>query len=91
MSTATDTSYAHTVARLAGVDIEHLIGLDAVELSVLYYGILSDDAAPSFRSTVDTLETPALEMYALRAHHTPAERAYCRHVLARRDVQARTR
>lgn len=89
MSTATNTSFAHTVARAAGVDVEHLLGLDATELSVLYYGMLSDDASPSFRSTIDYLETPALEMYALRAHHTAAERAYCQHVLARRAVKAR--
>jgi len=89
MSTATAHSFAHTVARLAGVDVEHLIGLDVTELNVLYYGIRSDDAAPRFRATVDRLETPALELYAGLAVHTSAERAYCLHVLARRDVKAR--
>lgn len=90
MSTATvAANYAHTVARLAGVDVEHLSDLDIRELDVLYFGILSDDAPPNFRSTVDHLETGPLEMYATRAFLNPAERAYCQLVLARRDIKAR--
>jgi hypothetical protein len=82
-------NYAHTVARLAGVDAAHLTGLDLLELSVLHFGILSDDAPAPFRSTADHLETAALEMYALASFHAPAERAYCELVLARRAVRAR--
>jgi len=89
MSLTATTNYAHTVARLAGVDAEHLAGLDRRELDVLYFGILSDDAAPTFRSMVDYLETPALELYALRSGLSRAEHAYCRLALARREIRAR--
>jgi hypothetical protein len=87
MSTA--TSFAHTVARAAGVDIEHLIGLDTTELSVLYYGMLSDDASRDVRAAIDHLETDAVELYATRGGLPRADRAYCRYVLALRAVKAR--
>lgn len=90
MSTATvAANYAHTIARMAGCDPVHLLGLDIRALDVLYFGILSDDAAPGFRSMVNHLETAALELYALKAFHSPAERAYCQLELARRDIKTR--
>lgn len=91
MSIATATSYAHTVARMAGVDAEHLLGLDVRALDVLYFGIRSDGASTHFRSMIDHLETGPLEMYALRAFLSPAEAAYCQLELARRDIKARNR
>lgn len=89
MSTTSTTNYAHTVARLAGVDVQHLLGLDLLELGVLHFGILSDAVPTAFRSMVDHLETGALETYALAACHGTAERAYCDLVLARRAIRAR--
>lgn len=88
MSTTTAVNLAHTIARMTDVPVETIVDLSVRELSVLYYGITSDDAPAHFRSSVDYLETPALELYALRAHLAPAEVAYCRLVLARREIRA---
>jgi hypothetical protein len=89
VSNATIASYAHTIARLSGCDVAALAGLDVMDLDVLYFGILSDDAPASFRSTVDYVETYALETYRFNGALTDAERAYVDLLLARRANAAR--
>lgn len=81
--------YAATIARLAGIDVAHLRGLDALALDVLYYGTLAADASGSFRDRIDRISTPALEMFRHRPSLTPAERAACNLTLARRANAAR--
>lgn len=80
----TTANYAHIIARLAGCDATALAGLDVMDLDVLYFGILSDGASASFRSTVDYTDTYALDTYVLNRHLSDAERAYVQLVLARR-------
>jgi hypothetical protein len=85
----TVVNYAHTVARMAGVDVVSLAGLDVMDLDVLYYGILSGGAPVPFRSAVRYMETPSLELYRYDPIHDDACRAFCDLELARRANAAR--
>lgn len=94
MATSTNVTvagYAHTVARLANVDVACLDGLDRLDLDVLYFGIVADGAPYGFVDSLSRLATPALDLHRDNpvACPTPAHRAACDLILARRANAAR--